>query len=153
MPGGPRSPRSPLGPAVPLQREQMQKNGIWSIGGGTGAFSSKSQIAVSGTGGIIGSMVPNTRVRSYWLGSLPLGGHGAPVGGTGPLREVPGQGCVLLDELEEPPRSNHWWVLGSDVEPSSSSPLVLLSSSMAEHRLDRMRSPNSLNNIWRKQVK
>ncbi|KAG7218621.1 hypothetical protein INR49_019980 [Caranx melampygus] len=37
MPGRPRSPRSPLGPTVPLQREQMQKNGIWSIGGGTGS--------------------------------------------------------------------------------------------------------------------
>lgn len=85
MPGGPRSPWSPLGPAVPLQREQKQKNGIWSIGGGTGWFSSMSQIAVSVTGGIV-------------IAGPPVGGNSRP-----PEREEPGHTVNSSDELSGTP--------------------------------------------------
>lgn len=100
MPGGPRSPLSPLGPMVPLQCEQRQKNGIWSVGGGTGAFSSMSQIVISGTGGIAGSVPPMIRsLPEPWV-MLPLGGRGRPVGGIcrGELRGTGDQGGVSSED-------------------------------------------------------
>lgn len=88
LPGRPRSPRSPLGPTVPLQYLQMQKNGIWSVGGGTGAFSSMSQIVVSGMGGKGGLLTPNILGMLGPSELLPWCGNGGPVGGIirGPLR-------------------------------------------------------------------
>lgn len=100
MPGGPRSPRSPLGPGVPLHREQMQKKGIWSIGGGCGELSSMSQMAVSEIGGMDGSGIPNARVKPD-LEELSLGGHKSE--GMGPLREMGNKGSWLSDELKTGP--------------------------------------------------